>query len=331
MPEGYLMQPLLQVRDLSVGYCSDGGRRSVAVDDLTFDIAAGEAVGLLGESGCGKTTLGLTLLGLLPTAGRVASGSVIFRETDLLTLKERELQKVRGAWISMVYQEPGMALNPVIRVDDQIAEVLRAHRPLSLARTKEEVKVLLKQVGFTADSGISEAYPHQLSGGQKQRVVIAQAIACHPALIIADEPTSALDAVTQIEILTLLKTLQAKLQMALLLISHDPGELEQVVDRVLVMYAGRLVEEGPINQVMRRPLHPYSRGLLQARMSSVPAENHKQLLPVIPGETPDLAGLPLGCAFEPRCPDGKNLCRIHRPQEFRPEASRRVACFNYAH
>lgn len=325
------MQPLLQVRDLSVGYCSDGGRRSVAVDDLTFDIAAGEAVGLLGESGCGKTTLGLTLLGLLPTAGRVTSGSVIFRETDLLTLGERELQKVRGAWISMVYQEPGMALNPVIRVDDQIAEVLRAHRPLSLARAKEEVKVLLKQVGFAADSGISEAYPHQLSGGQKQRVVIAQAIACHPALIIADEPTSALDVVTQIEILTLLKTLQAKLQMALLLISHDPGELEQVVDRVLVMYAGRLVEEGPTREVMQNPLHPYSRGLLQARLSSVPSESQKRPLPVIPGEPPDLAGLPLGCAFEPRCPDGKSLCRTRKPQEFRPDDSRRVECFNYAH
>jgi oligopeptide/dipeptide ABC transporter ATP-binding protein len=331
MPEGSLMELLLQVRDLAVGYWSDGGRTSVAVDDLSFDIAAGEAVGLLGESGCGKTTLGLTLLRLLPRAGYVRSGSVTFMGIDLQALCERELQKIRGAWISMVYQEPGVALNPVIRVGDQIAEVLRAHRPLSLARAKEEVKALLTQVGFAADSGISEAYPHQLSGGQKQRVVIAQAIACHPALIIADEPTSALDAVTQIEILTLLKTLQAKLRMALLLISHDPGELEQVVDRVLVMYAGRLVEEGPTNQVMRSPLHPYSRGLLQARMSSVPAENHKQLLPVIPGEPPDLAGLPSGCAFEPRCPDGKSLCRTLKPQEFRTEASRRVACFNYAH
>ena len=325
------MQPLLDVRDLTVGYCSDEGPPSVAVDDLSFDIAVGEAVGLLGESGCGKTTLGLTLLGLLPTAGRVARGSVIFRETDLLTLRERELQKIRGAGISMVYQEPGMALNPVIRVGDQIAEVLRAHSPLSLARSREEAMVLLTQVGFAADSRIDQAYPHQLSGGQKQKVVIAQAIACHPALIVADEPTTALDAVTQTEILTLLKTLQAKLQLALLLISHDPGQLEQVVDRVLVMYAGRLIEEGPTNRVMRRPLHPYSRGLLQARVSSVPAENHKQPLRVIPGEPPDLAGLPMGCAFEARCPDGKGLCRTHKPQDFQPEASRRVACFNYAH
>jgi peptide/nickel transport system ATP-binding protein len=331
MLEGSLTQPLLHVQGLTVGYCSDDGPPVVAVDDLSFDIAAGEAVGLLGESGCGKTTLGLTLLRLLPRAACVRSGSVTFMGIELQALGERDLQKIRGGWISMVYQEPGMVLNPVIRVGDQIAEVLRAHSPLNLARAREEAKVLLTQVGFAADTCIDQAYPHQLSGGQKQRVVIAQAIACRPALIIADEPTTALDAVSQIEILTSLKTLQAKLQIALLLISHDPGELAQVVDRVLVMYAGRLVEEGPTNQVMWKPLHPYSRGLLQARLSDSSRENHKQLLPVIPGDPPDPAGLPLGCAFEARCPDGKSLCRSHKPQEFRPEASRRVACFNYAH
>lgn len=323
------MQPLLHVRDLSVRYFS-GGPPIVAVDDLSLDIAAGEAVGLVGESGCGKTTLGLTLLGLLPTAGRATRGSVVFKQTDLLTLDERELQKIRGAEIAMVYQEPALALNPVMRVGDQIAEVLRAHSPLNLASSREEAKVLLSQVGLAADNGIDQAYPHQLSGGQKQRVVIAQAIACRPALIVADEPTTALDAVTQTEILALLKALQAKLQLSLLLISHDPVELEQVVDRILVMYAGRLVEEGTTNHIMRRPLHPYSRGLLRARVSKAAGENHKQLLPVIPGDPPDLAGLPLGCAFEARCPDGKSLCRTCKPQEFRPEPARRVACFNYA-
>jgi oligopeptide/dipeptide ABC transporter ATP-binding protein len=325
------MQPLLQVRNLAVGYCSDQLGPIFAINDLSFDIAAGEAVGVLGESGCGKTTLGLTLLGLLPPAGRPANGSVIFRGTDLLTLGERELQKIRGAGISMVYQEPGMALNPVIRVGDQVAEVLRTHSALGLARSREEAKGLLTQVGFPAGSCIDEAYPHQLSGGQKQRVVIAQAIACHPALIIADEPTTALDVVAQTEILTLLKTLQTRLQLALLLISHDPGELEEFVDRILVMYAGRLVEEGPTKEVMQKPLHPYSQGLLRARLSSVPSENHKQPLPVIPGESPDLADLPVGCAFEARCHDARSLCRTRMPQEIRPEASRRVACFNYVH
>lgn len=325
------MQPLLHVRDLTVCYGSDDRRPIVAVDGLSLDIAAGEAVGLLGESGCGKTTLGLTLLGLLPGAGYVRSGSVNFMEIDLLSLRERHLQRIRGAWISIVYQEPGMALNPVLRVGDQIGEVLRAHSRLSLSRAREEANVLLTQVGFAANSGISEAYPHQLSGGQKQRVVIAQAIACRPALIIADEPTTALDAVTQTEILTLLKTLQTKLQMALLFISHDPGALERVVDRILVMYAGRLVEEGPTYDVLLEPLHPYTRGLLRAWPGTTGAQKHRQLLPVIPGEPPDLAHLPVGCVFEPRCPEGRSSCRTRIPEDSQPEAFRRVACFNYAH
>src|SRR5215470_1403675 len=272
------MQPLLQVRDLAVCYRSDDGQKIMAVDELNFDIAPGEALGLLGESGCGKTTLGLTVLGLLPQTAYIRSGSIILVETDLLTLRERELQRIRGARISMVRQEPGAALNPVIRVGDQIAEVIRAHTPLSRTRVREEVIGLLTQVGLAADSGIGEAYPHQLSGGQKQRIVIAQAIACRPALIVADEPTTALDVVTQAEILGVLKTLQTKLQMALLLISHDPGALEQMVDRILVMYAGRLVEEGATHDVLLEPLHPYTRGLLRSWPAGMAAQNHRQLL-----------------------------------------------------
>ena len=325
-----MMESLLEVRDLSVAYGPKDRWAVIALNDVTFDIAPGEAVGLLGESGCGKTTLGLTMLRLLPKVARVRSGSVTFLGLDLLTLDEGELQKIRGSWISMVYQEPGAALNPVIRVGDQIAEVLRAHGPLSSAHAKEDAKMLLERVGFAADSAISEAYPHQLSGGQKQRVVIAQAIACRPALIIADEPTTALDAVTQTEILTLLQKIQSELQMALLLISHDPNVLESMVDRILVMYAGRLVEEGPTYDVMQRPLHPYTRGLLRARPLSVDGTNHKKLLSVIPGEPPNPARLPMGCVFEPRCPDGRSVCRYRRPPEARPVASRRVACFNYA-
>lgn len=270
------MQSLLQVRGLSVSYCSDGHSSTVAVEDASFDLAEGEAVGLLGESGCGKTTLGLTLLGLLPRAGCVRTGSISFMGIDLLPLRERQLQKIRGAWISMVHQEPGMALNPVLRVGDQIAEVLRAHSQLGSARVKEEARALLARVGLAHDSGINEAYPHQLSGGQKQRVVIAQAIACHPAILIADEPTTALDAVTQTDILTLLKGVQERLRMALLLISHDPGALEQVVDRVMVMHAGRIVEEGTTEDVMQRPLHTYTWGLLRARPSGADNENYRR-------------------------------------------------------
>jgi oligopeptide/dipeptide ABC transporter ATP-binding protein len=323
------MQPLLQVRNLAVCYRLDNRCPIVAINELSFDIAAGEAVGLLGESGCGKTTLTLTILGLLPRAGYVRSGSITLKEVNLLSLHDRQLQKIRGAWMSTVHQEPGAALNPVIRVGDQIAEVIRAHSTLGWAHAREEAKLLLALVGLTGNA-ISEAYPHQLSGGQKQRVVIAQAIACRPALIVADEPTTALDVVTQTEILTLLKTLQAKFKMAMLLISHDPGALEQVVERVMVMYAGRLVEEGPACDVLQEPFHPYTRGLLRAWPAATGAQNHKQFLPVIPGEPPSLAHLPHGCSFEPRCPDGRSLCRNCMPKESQPEPTRRVACFNYA-
>jgi oligopeptide/dipeptide ABC transporter ATP-binding protein len=284
----------------------------------------------LGESGCGKTTLGLSLLGLLPAGGRVTRGKVLFRGTDLLALGEREWRKIRGAEISMVYQEPAMSLNPVKRIGSQIAEVLRAHNSANQSCAKDKTKILLAQVGLAGDSGIDEAYPHQLSGGQRQRVLIAQAISCRPALIIADEPTTALDAATRTEILALLKTLQTELHLAVLLISHDPDDLEQIVDRVAVMYAGRLAEDGPSKEVIQKPLHPYTRGLLQPRLSSS-GYDRRQRLPVIAGEPPSLEGLPSGCAFEARCPDRTAVCGICRPEEFQPQPSRRVACFNYAH
>jgi peptide/nickel transport system ATP-binding protein len=323
------MEPLLQVHNLTVGYGRDRTRWFAAVRNLSFGIAPGEAVGLLGESGCGKTTLGLSLLRLLPPSGRVACGSIIFRGRNLLELRERELERVRGAGISMVYQEPGMALNPVLRVGAQIADVLRAHEPLSRRRGRAEAKALLAQVGFTEESRIVDAYPHQLSGGQRQRVVIAQAIAGRPSLLIADEPTTALDAVIQMEILGLLKRLKEKLQLALLLITHNPGVLTQLAERVMVMYAGRLVEEGPAQQVFQNPLHPYTKGLLQSGLMRRADENRKQPLPTIGGEPPDPTRLAWGCVFEPRCGDRMDVCRTGEPEEFSPETSRRVCCFKY--
>jgi oligopeptide/dipeptide ABC transporter ATP-binding protein len=232
--------------------------------------------------------------------------------------------------MSMVYQEPGMALNPVLRVGDQIAEVLRAHSRLTVTRAREEAKALLAQVGLAATNGISESYPHQLSGGQKQRVVIAQAIACHPAILIADEPTTALDVATQEDILMLLKSLREKLKMAMLLISHDPAALEQVVDRILVMYAGRLVEDSPTQDVVERPLHPYTRGLLNARLSSAKDENHNQFLSLNSGQPTNPNRKPPGCAFQSRAPEGKGLCRTRRRKESARAESRQLACLNYA-
>ena len=261
-------QSLLQVGDLTVGYRGQGGRHILAVDSVTFKLAAGEAVGLFGESGCGKTTLGLTLLGLLPPTASTRRGSAIFRGKDLLTLEERELQKVRGAAISMVYQEPGSALNPVLRVGEQIAEVIRAHRPLSRKRAQEETALLLAQVGFSKEMDIAPAYPHQLSGGQQQRVAIAQAIAARPALLIADEPTTALDRVTQLEILDLLTSFRTKLQLALLLITHDSDVLARTVDRVMVMRDGRIVEQGPTRDVVRNSENAYTQTLVNSSPAS---------------------------------------------------------------
>jgi peptide/nickel transport system ATP-binding protein len=256
------LQPLLQVNDLTVVYRTRDGGQTTALDGATFEVAAGEAVGLLGESGCGKTTLGLALLGLLPPAGVVARGSAFFCGHNLIGLGENELQKVRGAGISMVYQEPGSALNPVLRIGDQITEVIRAHWRFSRERAREEAGLLLAQVGFPLETCIAAAYPHQLSGGQQQRVAIAQAIACRPALLIADEPTTALDRKTQLEILDLLANLRKKNCLALLLISHDFSVLARAVDRMFVVRDGHIVQDGKTQEIAEAPHDAYTRSLL---------------------------------------------------------------------
>jgi ABC-type glutathione transport system ATPase component len=265
--------PLLQVDDLTVRYGSSDQGQLVALEGVTCDIGEGEAVGVLGESGCGKTTLGLTLLGLLPPAGKITRGSAVFGGRNLLMLRERELRGVRGAGISMVHQEPGAALNPVLRVGEQVAEVLRAHRHLSREGARDEARSLLALVGLAKETSIEAAYPHQLSGGQQQRVAIAQAIACRPRLVIADEPTTALDTVTQLEILNLLRNLREKLQVALLFITHDPEVLMRAVDRILVMREGRIVEQGSTWEVTQKSQHAYTQELLN---SSLHRKDHQQ-------------------------------------------------------
>ena len=253
---------LLQVHDLTVGFRSRNGGNVVALEGVTFDIAAGEALGLLGESGCGKTTLGLALLGLLPSAGSVVRGSVVFCGQNLIGLGDAELQQVRGAGISMVHQEPWAALNPVLRIGDQITEVILAHARFSRERAREEAGLLLALVGFPRATSIASAYPHQLSVGQRQRVAIAQAIACRPMLVIADEPTTALDQTTQTEILDVLRNLRKKLRLALLLISHDFSVLARAVDHVMVMRDGRIVQRGTTREVASNCVDSYTQSLL---------------------------------------------------------------------
>ncbi len=322
------MDVLLQVCDLAVNYRNGVGIDVPALAGVTFDIRAGEAVGLLGESGCGKTTIALALLRLLPRAGRIVRGTMRFRGRNLMELSGKELELIRGAEVSLIFQEPSIALNPVLCVGSQIAEVIHAHRPWGRRRCHAEAEGLLARVGLSDSASVYRAFPHELSGGQKQRILIAQALACGPSLIIADEPTTGLDTKTQAEILDLLKLLKMQSQTAFLFISHHPGVLARLADRLLIMYAGRIMEEGGLGQIYRNPLHPYTRGLLRS-MPAVPAgdvEVQKRRLTPIAGSPPDIIDLPRGCPFAPRCLERLDVCADQQPPERIVEGTRRVLC-----
>jgi oligopeptide/dipeptide ABC transporter ATP-binding protein len=279
----------------------------------------GEITGVLGESGSGKTTLALAVAGLLPPAARAVRGEVLFRGTDLLRQPERWLRALRGAAIALISQEPALALNPVMRAGTQIAEVVRAHRRWSGARCRGYAVEVLERLCGADAARIAGAYPHQLSGGQRQRVAIAQAVALEPALLIADEPTSALDPTIQADVLALLADLKRR-GSAILLVTHDPAVLAGIADRLLVMYAGRVVEQGGFAEVLSAPLHPYTRALL----ACVPRPGDRGPLAVIPGAPPDPAAPPPGCPFAPRCPEVFDPCNERDPQGLR------VRCFHHA-
>jgi peptide/nickel transport system ATP-binding protein len=316
------MEPLLAVRDLSVQYTARGQPPLAALCDVSFEIAPGEAVGILGESGCGKSTLALALMGLLPQTARISRGEILFKGKSLLGLRESAMEKIRGAEMSLIFQDPSAALHPLLRVERQVADVIAAHHNWPRARCTEAASLILSEVGLSDHGRVSSSYPHQLSGGQRQRVVIAQALACRPALLIADEPTSSLDTTVQAEILALLKRMRAEHGLALLLVSHDPAVLADMVDRILVFYAGELVEEGRALEVLHAPLHPYTQALLNCR--------RREAIHPIPGQPPDLQDLPEGCSFEPRCPMKMPVCITAPPDESEPEKGRRVRCFKYS-
>jgi oligopeptide/dipeptide ABC transporter ATP-binding protein len=319
----------LEVRDLTVTYLAEGGDPIRALDGVGIDVSPGEVVGILGESGCGKSTLANALVRLLPPLAAI-QGTIAFRGRDLLTLPEPELRAIRGRDISLMGQDPALALNPVMKAGIQIEEALRAHFPLERPERRARVMELLREVGFDKPEEIYSTYPHQLSGGQRQRIAIAQALACRPALLIADEPISKLDATLQAGIVGLLKQIRTSHQTAILLISHDPSLFAGFADRIAVMYAGRIVEVGTTSQIFRWPLHPYTQALVRlASASTITEANPGIKFPAIEGESARPDQIAAGCRFEPRCADRMDICSHRYPQEFFPEPSRPVNCFKY--
>ena len=320
----------LQIRGLSVTYSPAKGDDLRALYGIRLEMRRSEILGILGESGCGKSTLAHSILGLLPAHARIEGGEIFWHGRDLLCLPESELQAIRGREISCVSQQPALALNPVMTVGDQVGEVLRAHVPSTSRERRDRACELLREVGFEQPTTIYGAYPHQLSGGQRQRIVIAQAVACRPALLIADEPTSKLDGLLRSEIVTLLSRLRERYGTAIVLITHDPTLCATFADRVALMYAGRIVEVGNSADVFARPLHPYTRALVAlVRSSRVVGPSTKEHFPRIEGESPDPTAVSIGCRFEPRCAERMEVCALRCPEDVAPEPARSVNCFKY--
>jgi peptide/nickel transport system ATP-binding protein len=304
-----MSEPLLQVEHLTTGFPSSAGTL-VAVNDVSFSIGQGQTLCLVGESGSGKSLTAFSILRLVPSPGRIVGGSIRFGGRDLLSLSEDQMCAVRGADIALIFQEPMTALNPVFKVGDQVAEALVVHGRMDWRAARAEAVRLMDAARIPDAASRARDYPHQLSGGQRQRVLIAMALACKPSLVIADEPTTALDVTIQAQILDLLRQLQAEHGLALLLITHDLGVVAEMADRVAVMYAGRIVEQGPVDAIFASPQHPYTKGLLASLPGSAsggPASGKR--LRAIEGTVPTLTNLPRGCAFEPRCGERVDLCR----------------------
>ena len=315
--------PLLRVRDLVIEFATERGPVR-AIDGVSFDLHPGEILGLVGESGCGKSVTALALLGLIPTPpGRILSGSIQFDGRELVGLEEAEYRRLRGKEIAMIFQEPMTALNPVLTIATQMTDVLMRHQGLDRRQARRRAIDMLALVGIPSPEERIDDYPHQLSGGMRQRVMIAMALSCHPKLLLADEPTTALDVTTQAQVLEQMVRLQEELGTAVILITHDLGVVAETCQRAVVMYAGQVAEEAPVDCLFERPHHPYTQGLLEA----IPRiRDHKlKELPTIPGSVPDLLHLPPGCRFGDRCRRADEQCRRQEPPlELRGDIA--VAC-----
>ncbi|WP_420133791.1 ABC transporter ATP-binding protein [Rhodopseudomonas sp.] len=317
--------PLLRVDGLSVSLCTRGGVMQ-AVDNLSLALAAGETLAIVGESGCGKSLTALALMRLLPTPpARIVAGRIDLGGVDLATLPEARIRKVRGREIGMIFQDPLGALDPVMSIGRQLTEAICAHMPISRRDAETRAVELLDRVSVPDARRRLDEYPHMLSGGMRQRVMIAMAIACSPKVLIADEPTTALDVTVQAQVIELLKELQQSLGTALILITHDLGVVAEIADRVLVMYAGRPVEQGPAADLFESPQHPYTRGLLRSTLGL--GRRHGDFLPEIGGTVPSLAELPQGCAFSNRCSEVRDICLTSSPPLRSLSPGRSAACF----
>lgn len=307
-------QPLLEVRNLTVRLRLDRHTDVTPVDGVSFSLARGKTLCIVGESGCGKSMTASAVIGLLPPGiGSIAGGEIVFEGEDLTKKSSRDMRALRGSKISIIFQDPMSSLNPVYRIGTQLRESLSAHRRISTAQARELSARMLRQVGIPLPETCLREFPHQLSGGQQQRVMIAMALLAGPSLLIADEPTSALDVTIQAQILSMIRDMQQDMGTALMLITHDIGEVAGYADTVLVMYAGKVVEYGMAEDIFLRPLHPYTRQLLAA----VPRPDlDAQYLPTIEGAVPSLTQMPEGCRFAPRCPFRSELCQVKEPPEY---------------
>lgn len=317
------MRSLLEVRDLKVAYQLKEGILPV-VNGISFSVRAGETVGIVGESGCGKSVTALSIMGLIDAPGKIDAGNISFCGEELLDKDRHEMRKIRGSQIGMIFQEPMTSLNPLLTVGEQISEVVRFHQKMDRRRARDQAVKLLKYVGIPAPEKRIDEYPHQFSGGMRQRVMIAIVLSCNPKLLIADEPTTALDVTIQAQILQIMKQLNTEKGMTILLITHDLGIIAEMAERVIVMYAGEIVEEAHVRTIFKEARHPYTKGLL----ASIPQlASGKQRLTAIPGSVPRPTDYPLGCRFHPRCPDAREVCRGFSPPLRQLGDGRRIKCW----
>ena len=317
-----MTESILKVESLQTTFFTKAGPLR-AVDGVSYDVPKGKTLGIVGESGCGKSVTSFSILGLLSAPGRVTSGRILFKDQDLLAIEPAQMRKIRGKQIAMIFQEPMTALNPVLTINYQIGEQLITHEGVSKAEARNRAIELLHEVGIPSPERRVDDYPHQLSGGMRQRAMIAMALSCKPELLIADEPTTALDVTIQAQILDLLQRLQSEHQMAVQFITHDLGVISEIADRVIVMYAGTVVEEADADQLFAHPRHPYTVGLLH----SIPAiDKTEKRLSTIPGSVPSLLDLPAGCRFVNRCSRATEQCRLEVPTLREIAPGHKVAC-----